>query len=105
MIGQNLKLGVAFFSLSTLLLLFGLDSLTSGNGRISGTNNAPTSQRSNVLTASASRAVAVGSWTDIAPFPTVTVSPTPGSYPLRLKRAGAAAYPPNGKIYLLGGRH
>src|SRR4051812_39416968 len=44
-------------------------------------------------------------WTDIAPFPTVSVSPTPGTYPLRLKRAAAAAYPPNGNIYVLGGRH
>ena len=46
-----------------------------------------------------------GVWADIAPFPTVSVSPTPGSYPLRLKRAAAAAYPPNGKVYVLGGRH
>src|SRR5690242_14916980 len=46
-----------------------------------------------------------GIWEDVAPFPTVSVSPTPGTYPLRLKRAAAAAYPPNGKIYLMGGRH
>ena len=46
-----------------------------------------------------------GSWVDIAAYPTVTISPTPGSYPLRLKRAAAAAYPPNGKIYQFGGRH
>ena len=44
-------------------------------------------------------------WTDIAPFPTVSVSPTPGTYPLRLKRAAAAAYFPNNKVYVLGGRH
>jgi len=46
-----------------------------------------------------------GIWEDIAPYPTVSVSPTPGTYPLRLKRAAAAAYPPNGKIYQFGGRH
>ena len=44
-------------------------------------------------------------WVDIAPFPTVVVSPTPGTSPLRLKRAAAAAYFPNGLIYVLGGRH
>ena len=37
--------------------------------------------------------------------PTVSVSPTPGTYPLRLKRAAAAAYFPNNKVYVLGGRH
>jgi hypothetical protein len=46
-----------------------------------------------------------GVWTDIATFPAAVVSPTPGTNPLRIKRAGAAAYPPNGNIYLLGGRH
>ena len=46
-----------------------------------------------------------GIWEDIAPYPTISVSPTPGTYPMRLKRAAAAAYPPNGKIYQFGGRH
>src|SRR4051794_11077769 len=46
-----------------------------------------------------------GVWADIAPFPAVVVSPTPGSQPLKIKRAAAAAYFPNGNIYLLGGRH
>ncbi|MBF6612349.1 MAG: S-layer homology domain-containing protein [Chloroflexi bacterium] len=46
-----------------------------------------------------------GTWADIAPWPTVTIQATPGSYPLQLKRAGAAAYEPNGKVYVLGGRH
>ena len=46
-----------------------------------------------------------GVWADIAPFPSAVVSPTPGSAPLRIKRAAAAAYFPNGNIYLLGGRH
>src|SRR5687767_3335255 len=45
-----------------------------------------------------------GAWQDIAPFPSVSIPPTPGSIPLRLKRANAAAYPPNGKLYVLGGR-
>jgi N-acetylneuraminic acid mutarotase len=50
----------------------------------------------------------LGVWSDIANFPTVTLGfsndPQPTG-PLRLKRAGAAAYHPNGKIYILGGRH
>jgi hypothetical protein len=48
---------------------------------------------------------AVGTWSDIAPFPTVTIEFTPAPTSLKLKRAGGAAYPPNGKVYLLGGRH
>src|SRR5438105_825539 len=47
----------------------------------------------------------VSSWVDIAPFPTVTVDFTPGPTSLKLKRAGAAGYLPNGKLYVLGGRH
>ncbi len=47
----------------------------------------------------------VSTWMDVAPFPTVSIPPTPGSYPLKLKRACAAAYPSNGKVYLFGGRH
>src|SRR5690242_17916315 len=45
------------------------------------------------------------SWVDIAPFPTVTQDFTPVASSLKLKRAGAAAYPPNGKLYVMGGRH
>src|SRR5438132_5492259 len=47
----------------------------------------------------------VSSWVDIAPFPTVTIDFTPVATSLKLKRAGAAGYPPNGKLYVLGGRH
>src|SRR5205085_12447180 len=48
----------------------------------------------------------VSSWVDIAAFPAVTYSPTPGAAsPAKLKRAGAAAYPANSKVYLLGGRN
>src|SRR3954469_4778115 len=43
-------------------------------------------------------------WTDVAPFPTVTIDFTPGPQSLKLKRANAAGYPPNGKLYVLGGR-
>jgi hypothetical protein len=53
--------------------------------------------------------VAGSAWTDLPAFPSVILNflyhdpqtPTP----LKLKRAGAAAYPPNGKIYVLGGRN
>ncbi|MFL5734391.1 MAG: hypothetical protein ACJ78Q_14485, partial [Chloroflexia bacterium] len=47
----------------------------------------------------------VSTWVDIAPFPTVTIEFTPVPSSLKLKRAGAAAYPPNGKLYVMGGRH
>src|SRR5207244_3790123 len=57
------------------------------------------------ISANAPRVGTGAMWMDIAPFPTVTISPTPGSYPLKLKRACAAAYPSNGKVYLFGGRH
>ena len=46
-----------------------------------------------------------GAWAAIATFPAVVVSPTPIASPLQIKRAAAVAYPPNGNIYLLGGRH
>src|SRR5262245_13130380 len=46
-----------------------------------------------------------GVWVDIATFPAVVVSPTPGTNPLKIKRGAAVAYPANGNIYLLGGRH
>jgi len=50
-----------------------------------------------------------GQWADIAPFPMVTLSPTPlpptpSMQPLKVKRAAAAAYFPNGKLYNMGGR-
>jgi len=53
----------------------------------------------------APNAPSASNWVDIAPFPTVTIEFTPVATSLKLKRAGAAAYPPNGKVYLLGGRH
>ncbi|HKP52779.1 MAG TPA: S-layer homology domain-containing protein [Chloroflexia bacterium] len=46
-----------------------------------------------------------GVWATVAPLPTISIPPTPGTYPLKLKRGGAAAYPPNGKVYVMGGRH
>src|SRR5690348_6717255 len=45
-----------------------------------------------------------GVWQDIATFPAAVVSPTPGSSPLKIKRAAAAGYFPNGKVYMFGGR-
>src|SRR6478735_3411797 len=58
----------------------------------------------------------LGTWADIAPLPTISVDefypcdPSPCTpqginVPARIKRAAGAAYPPNGKIYLFGGRH
>jgi N-acetylneuraminic acid mutarotase len=59
---------------------------------------------------------AYGTWSDIAPLPTISVDefypcePTPCTpqglnVPARIKRGAGAAYPPNGKVYLFGGRH
>jgi hypothetical protein len=59
---------------------------------------------------------AQGTWADVAPFPTISVTewypcnpqpctPTGVNTPARIKRAGATGYPPNGKLYLMGGRH
>jgi hypothetical protein len=53
--------------------------------------------------------VPTGSWADLPNFPNTTLdfgnSGSGPSVPLQMKRSGAAAYPPNGKIYLFGGRH
>jgi hypothetical protein len=46
-----------------------------------------------------------GSWSAIATFPAIAISPTPGANPLKIKRDAAVAYPPNGKVYAFGGRH
>ncbi|HST04250.1 MAG TPA: S-layer homology domain-containing protein [Chloroflexia bacterium] len=57
-----------------------------------------------------------GTWDYVAPLPTISLadfypcSPVPCTpqgvdTPARIKRAVAAAYPPNGKVYLFGGRH
>jgi subtilisin-like proprotein convertase family protein len=59
---------------------------------------------------------AEGTWSDVAPFPTISVTewypcspapctPTGVNVSARIKRAGAAGYHPNGKLYMMGGRH
>ncbi len=52
--------------------------------------------------------IPLGSWGDVVSFPTVTLAfhndPAPTG-PLLLKRAVAVGYPPNGKVYILGGKH
>ena len=80
---------IAFFAGSTQAAA---PLASSGGKAVSGPNSAPARPDT-------------GAWVDIAPYPTISVSPTPGTYPMKLKRAGAAAYPPNGKVYQLGGRH
>jgi hypothetical protein len=61
-----------------------------------------------VIDAGVKPIVPAGSWGDVVNFPIVTLgfwgeeSPTG---PLYLKRAVAAGYPPNGKVYILGGKH
>jgi hypothetical protein len=68
----------------------------------SGSNKPVNQVQSSVVKA---KSVATEVWATVAPLPSVTLSPTPGTNPLKLKRGGAAAYPPNGKVYLMGGRH
>ncbi|HST06428.1 MAG TPA: kelch repeat-containing protein, partial [Chloroflexia bacterium] len=52
-----------------------------------------------------------GSWSDLPALPTVTLGFGQGQYggegntPLKLKRGSAVGYPPNGMVYILGGRH
>src|SRR5262245_21401894 len=92
---------ILFASIITLLLVAGAAVFTGTTQArpLSGltATNAQSSSHPNLIPNAA--------WTDIAPFPTVTISPTPGSYPLKLKRANAACYPGNGKCYVFGGRH
>jgi hypothetical protein len=85
---------------AAMFLLAGVFAFLSGTTQAS----APVGVHAAAPVAGAARPY-VAAWVDIAPFPTVTISPTPGNTPLKLKRAGAAAYPPNGKLYVLGGRH
>src|SRR5436305_1354338 len=92
---------VLFASLFTLLLIVAAAVFAGSSTQVA----AQAALQSPPSNASAPNLAPNAVWADVAPFPTVTISPTPGSYPLKLKRAGAAAYPPNGKIYVMGGRH
>jgi hypothetical protein len=63
-----------------------------------------------VLDAKVKPAVPLGTWGDVASFPIVDlrfacVGQCEPIGPLYLKRAVAVGYPPNGKVYILGGRH
>src|SRR5438132_964597 len=105
-------IGTAVFACALLLGLFGVTTLLFTDNTQAGAPAIPPKfSNSNVNApappAKAAKAgpAAINTWVDITPFPTITLSPTPGSFPLKLKRAGAAAYPPNGKLYVLGGRH
>src|SRR4051812_30202578 len=102
----------ASIALLTLAALISAFAGQSGPNRaaaaaIAGAGSAPQAAATQVAAAQAAKQPQQpqGVWTDIATFPAVVVSPTPGTNPLRIKRAGAAAYFPNGNVYLLGGRH
>ncbi len=89
-------------------LLFGASALfLSGSTQAQGQSPAISNSIQNGVVAQAAGKSnsPLGVWATIAPFPTVTISPTPGSYPLKLKRANATSYFPNGRLYVLGGRH
>ncbi|MEO5951976.1 MAG: kelch repeat-containing protein, partial [Chloroflexia bacterium] len=54
----------------------------------------------------------LGTWSDLPVFPNMQLNfgsgacqGSSGAVPLTLKRSSAVAYPPNGKVYLFGGRH
>ena len=111
-------MGAVVFACALLLLLFGATTFFFSTSTQAGApSGSPPSSSSSVKYANSSsnvaakgvqpvaQPVATGVWTDTAPFPTITLSPTPGTFPLKLKRAGAASYPPNGKLYVMGGRH
>ena len=101
-------MGTVVFACALLLVLFGATLLTTTSTQAGAPTGAAVSSIKYAGSnggAHALQPVATGVWTDTAPFPTITLSPTPGSFPLKLKRAGAACYQPNGKCYVLGGRH
>ena len=93
------------FALTMLLFVAGMVFFSSHTQAAAPLAEAKSGQSAASVAAPKVAGPSVANWVDIAPFPTVTVSPTPGTTSLRLKRAGAAAYPPNGKVYVLGGRH
>jgi hypothetical protein len=86
-------------------LLAGLAVLAGGQG---------TTGKTAAAVASSKEFVPTGGWSDLPAFPSVVLNfggsssgcvGTSASSPLKLKRALAVAYPPNGKVYILGGRH
>src|SRR3954454_15591322 len=55
-----------------------------------------------------SNLVPTGTWSNLPNFATVLLNYSPNlnvPAPLKLRRAAAAAYPPNGKVYIIGARH
>src|SRR5262245_3785776 len=94
---------ILFASIVTLLLAAGAAIFSGSTTQASPLRGAPAA--SNPQSSSKVNLVPNALWTDVAPFPTVTISPTPGNTPLKLKRANAACYPGNGKCYVMGGRH
>jgi len=88
-------MGAVVFACALLLMLFGAAALFFTTGTQAGAPRVAAASSINHVNAqlgvNAPRPEATGVWTDTAPFPTITLQPTPGSFPLRLKRAGAAA--------------
>lgn len=94
-------LGSVLFASLIMALLLAAATLFSGTSTQAAVPTAP----SIGVGVGAPDDVTSGTWADTAPFPTVSISPTPGSYPMKLKRGCAAASPGNGKVYVAGGRH
>src|SRR5215218_2992922 len=74
-------------------------------------NNAGSAQRT-ASVANGQSIVPQGTWSDLPVFPNMQLNfgsgacqGISGTSPLTLKRSSAVAYPPNGKVYLFGGRH
>src|SRR5204863_3136659 len=82
LMSKRLLGSVLFASIVTLLLVAGALAFAGSATQASTLSGPPAASGSNL----APNAV----WTDIAPFPTVTISPTPGNTTLKLKRANAA---------------
>lgn len=108
---MNSRLGPSILITMLGLALLGLFALSSGPTvragappDLSNDRNGPTAQQRSAP----AQPDGNGGWDLMSPFPGVRV-PFPDEEqallkPARIKRAGAALYPPNGKIYLLGGR-
>src|SRR5438046_10740086 len=86
-------IGTTVFACALLLLVLGVFSSSSTQASaptasVAGVKQAP--QAAGQAASKPAKVQAINTWVDITPFPTITLSPTPGSFPLKLKRAGAA---------------
>ncbi|HET9493454.1 MAG TPA: hypothetical protein VFR15_04410, partial [Chloroflexia bacterium] len=103
-------------ALSLCALLFVATAVLSPGSTQAGPVSAAQSQGEGAEKGQGSTEQPRGTWSDVAPFPTISVTewypcnpqpctPTGVNVSARIKRAGASGYHPNGKLYMMGGRH